>query len=160
MDSAKLNDWMQVFGIFALVASLIFVGLQMQQDREIAKVMIYQSRASNTAEIYASLASSPDAAALGIKSLTGDLPTAQDTVLGGFAASALFTLTDNSHYQYEEGFLPEAHWLSVRERMKSGFSNLPIYRNHAEVNLKLYRPTFRKELVEIMKEIDGEETTN
>ena len=43
MDSAKLNDWLQVLGIFALVASFIFVGLQMQQDREIAKVMIYQS---------------------------------------------------------------------------------------------------------------------
>ena len=29
MDSAKLNDWMHVVGIFALVASLIFVGLRM-----------------------------------------------------------------------------------------------------------------------------------
>ena len=42
MDAAKLNDWIQVIGIFALVASLIFVGLQMQQDREIARVMIYR----------------------------------------------------------------------------------------------------------------------
>jgi len=37
MDSAKLNDWMQVVGIFAVVASLIFVGLQMRQDQEIAQ---------------------------------------------------------------------------------------------------------------------------
>lgn len=29
MDSAKLNDWMQVVGIFALVTSLIFVGLHL-----------------------------------------------------------------------------------------------------------------------------------
>jgi len=36
MDSAKLNDWMQVVGIFALVASLVFVGLQMKQTQEIA----------------------------------------------------------------------------------------------------------------------------
>ena len=36
MDSAKLNDWMQVVGIFALVASLVFVGLQMRQARDIA----------------------------------------------------------------------------------------------------------------------------
>jgi hypothetical protein len=33
MDSAKLNDWMQVIGIFALVASLVFVGLQMKRPR-------------------------------------------------------------------------------------------------------------------------------
>ena len=36
MDSAKLNDWMQVVGIFALVASLVFVGLQMKQTQDIA----------------------------------------------------------------------------------------------------------------------------
>jgi hypothetical protein len=28
MDSAKLNDWLQVVGMFAVVASLIFVGMQ------------------------------------------------------------------------------------------------------------------------------------
>jgi hypothetical protein len=37
VDSAKLNDWMQVIGIFAVVASLIFVGLQMQLDRRLAR---------------------------------------------------------------------------------------------------------------------------
>jgi hypothetical protein len=37
LDSAKLNDWMQVVGIFAVVASLIFVGLQMQLDRRLAR---------------------------------------------------------------------------------------------------------------------------
>ncbi len=36
MDSAKLNDWIQVIGIFALVASLIFVGLQMRQAQRIS----------------------------------------------------------------------------------------------------------------------------
>ena len=43
MDSAKLNDWMQVIGIFAVVLSLIFVGLQMRQEQEIAIVDTYGS---------------------------------------------------------------------------------------------------------------------
>ena len=37
MDSSRLNDWVQIFGIFALVASLIFVGLQLRQSQEIAE---------------------------------------------------------------------------------------------------------------------------
>ncbi len=37
MDSAKLNDWMQVVGIFAVVLSLMFVGLQMRQEQELAR---------------------------------------------------------------------------------------------------------------------------
>lgn len=36
LDSAKLNDWLQVIGIFAVLGGLIFVGLQMKQDRQIA----------------------------------------------------------------------------------------------------------------------------
>jgi len=45
MDSSKLNDWMQVVGIFAVVASLIFVGLQMKQSQDIALAAQYQARA-------------------------------------------------------------------------------------------------------------------
>lgn len=51
MDSAKLNDWLQVLGMFAVVASLIFVGLQMRQDHEIALSAIYQARAQMTIDI-------------------------------------------------------------------------------------------------------------
>ena len=36
LDSAKLNDWLQVIGIFAVLGGLIFVGLQMKRDRQIA----------------------------------------------------------------------------------------------------------------------------
>ena len=45
MDSAKINDWLQVLGLFAVVASLIFVGLQMKQTDAIAVSAIYQERA-------------------------------------------------------------------------------------------------------------------
>jgi hypothetical protein len=42
LDSAKLSDWLQVIGLFAVVASLIFVGLQMRQTEAIALSEIYQ----------------------------------------------------------------------------------------------------------------------
>ena len=41
MDSAKLNDWMQIIGIFAVVASLVFVGLQVRQDQAIARSQLF-----------------------------------------------------------------------------------------------------------------------
>ena len=50
MDSAKLNDWMQVVGIFAVVASLIFVGLQMKQAQDIAVAAQYQERTASSIE--------------------------------------------------------------------------------------------------------------
>ena len=54
MDSAKVNDWMQVVGIFAVVASLIFVGLQLQQDDRTARLELY-GRAEEQARGFATL---------------------------------------------------------------------------------------------------------
>jgi len=50
MDSVKLNDWLQVIGIFALVASLIFVGLQMKQNQLIGEgeAAAYYSEITNS----------------------------------------------------------------------------------------------------------------
>jgi hypothetical protein len=44
VDTAKLNDWLQVVGFFAVVASLVFVGLEMRQAQEISVSQAYQSR--------------------------------------------------------------------------------------------------------------------
>ena len=52
MDSSKLNDWMQIVGMFAIVASLIFVGLQMKQSQEIAIAAQYQARAESAMNIH------------------------------------------------------------------------------------------------------------
>jgi hypothetical protein len=154
MDSAKLNDWMQVIGIFALVASLIFVGMQMRLDREIARVTIYQSRASTTAEVLATLASSPEAIAASVKSMTGDEITSQDMLLGTFQLSSVFTLSDNSYYQYQQGFLPEEHWLSVRRTVKNAISGNPFAWQHVKRNLDTFRPAFRDEVIRMISEID------
>lgn len=37
MDSAKLNDWLQIVGMLAIVASLVFVGLQVKQSQSIGE---------------------------------------------------------------------------------------------------------------------------
>ena len=37
MNQAKLRDWLEIVGIFAVVASLLFVGLQMRQTQTIAE---------------------------------------------------------------------------------------------------------------------------
>ena len=55
MDSGKLQDWMQIVGLFSLVGSLIFVGLQMKQSHEIALANQYQARAAATQDMFMSM---------------------------------------------------------------------------------------------------------
>ena len=81
MDSAKVSDWMQIIGIFALVASLIFVGLQMKQSQDIAIAAQYQSRADTALEYYLAQMQSDQALssrgkALSKDAISGRLPTA------------------------------------------------------------------------------------
>jgi len=69
MNSAKINDWIQVVGIFAVVASLMFVGLQMRQDRVIATAEAFTSRSVAVTELAALIGSNK---ALWISGLNGD----------------------------------------------------------------------------------------
>ncbi|NIU12362.1 MAG: hypothetical protein GWN81_26780 [Phycisphaerae bacterium] len=51
MNSPKLNEWLQVIGIFAVVASLIFVGIQLIQSQNIANADRFQQSISARAAI-------------------------------------------------------------------------------------------------------------
>jgi len=51
MDSKKLNDWLQLVGMAAVVASLIFVGLQIRQSDEIAMVELLDNAAIRNFEL-------------------------------------------------------------------------------------------------------------
>ena len=50
MDSTKVNDWLQVVGLFGVIASLIFVGLEMQQAKQIALSAANQARTDASVE--------------------------------------------------------------------------------------------------------------
>lgn len=51
MLQMQLKDWLETIGMLAIVASLIFVGLQMQQDRSIATVESYDGVASTDLQL-------------------------------------------------------------------------------------------------------------
>ena len=167
MDSAKVNDWMQVIGIFALVASLIFVGLQMQQDRRIAELATYQERAIASAEISFQFVSSGFFAAANSKTLWGNsLPEinvdgwaepldANEAIWATREVAATLFMYDNSLYQYENGFLPEEHWQRTRNTLKA-FMRLPLGSWVITQILDQQRSSFRGVLIEIQSEIDAE----
>ena len=60
MDSQKLHDWLQIIGIAAVVASLVFVGLQLKQSDEIALADIFESAAARGVEQRALVAANAD----------------------------------------------------------------------------------------------------
>ena len=47
MISKELNDWLQVIGLFGVLAGLVFVGLQLALDRRVAIVQSTETAVSN-----------------------------------------------------------------------------------------------------------------
>ena len=160
MDSAKLNDWMQVFGIFALVASLIFVGLQMQQDREIALSVATQARTETTMQSISANAANPYLMSAADKIATGDAESLLPSELLALSFTGTKTLFnfENVHYQYVEGYLPVERWMASRQALK-GLLRRPFgARSVYESNPAAWRDSFQDVVESLIEEIDAELT--
>ena len=60
VDTAKISDWLQIIGMFGVIASLTFVGLQMKQAQQIALSSTYQARSAATVDSLMAAVSSPE----------------------------------------------------------------------------------------------------
>ncbi len=119
-DAAKINDWLQVIGMFGLIASLIFVGMQIRQDRQIALSSIYQARSDASVEYAMSVTNSPEVlnAIAKIYSNKSDELTLQEAVALEYLLGANMTMFENNHQQYVAGFLSQEHWQRNLEELR------------------------------------------
>ena len=169
MDSKKLNDWLQVVGMLAIVVSLAFVGLQLKQSQDIALAAQYQARSDALREQFSAFLDS-DAAmnVIGtdlladmladeqlppeVKAWMSEQPVEE---LAFRATGAYITLKnfDNLYFQYQSGFLPDEAWTALRLQLKQGLEEprtwmLGIF----EKNPEIWRQSYRELIEEILSE--------
>lgn len=158
MDSAKLNDWMQVIGIFAVVASLIFVGLQMRQEQKIALSAATQARTETTIQNIMGISSNPILASAIDKVELGhseSLLPSEIRTLHMSGTAVLFNF-ENVHYQYQNGYVSEERWSGTRETFKGLLRQSYGARASYEVNPAAWRESFQQVVDEVILEIDSE----
>jgi hypothetical protein len=143
MDSERLNDWMQVVGIFAVVLSLIFVGYQLKQSQDIAVAGQNQERQSVALDYYASL--------IQVDEIVDNYGAQHrehlaDRMIGlSYIRSRMrLSIYDNNHFQYQSGFMTVESWqpyLNLTKTGCSGKSDLgKVVLNHGEQ----FREDFRE----------------
>jgi len=120
MNSKKVQDWLQVVGLFGVIASLIFVGLEMRQAQKIAMSQANQARADATANLLLAAAENPTFLSGTAKLVQGQ---AADMTPEELAARRLVTAASLFHYenlylQYREGFVTDERWNGSRENLK------------------------------------------
>ena len=170
MANKNWKDTAELIGIAAIVASLIFVGLQMQQSQEIAIADQYQDRADAALEWYLGRIQSSTAMALTASRISDNATSASSppaikvaldsegpeiVAFRYLAYRSNLTMFDNYHFQYERGFLTEEAWRAFRVRLKDVLSTdvtAAMYRQQATH----WRQSFQDLCSQILAEIDTE----
>ena len=172
MDSSRLNDWLQVVGLFGVIASLLFVGLQMMQDRQIALAATFQERTIAVTDTIAAWTADKGSMKIEVQRLYGANP--EDLVpqeLMGFGESmdpityeelnsAIYFAViwwfhwENSHFQYQQGYLPQSHWDRIRATIKSTMSSQTPVRFMYDSDPDFLTTEFRDEVDRIKLELE------
>ena len=138
MKNIAWKDAAELVGIAAIVASLIFVGLQMRQSQEIAIADQYQARAEialdhwrdrKVSAISIRRVGREESESHGIPDHLG-----KDAALDEIGTDLLdvrmtFLIYDNLHFQYQSGFLTDESWDSHIRAMQE-FLALPRFQHY------------------------------
>ena len=121
MTTWNWKEIAELTGIAAVVAGLIFVGLQLRQSQEIAASGIYQERTSASVEGVLTMIQNEQVLAAMLKGRDGrlDAITPEERLAGEFTVFAITLLWDNAHFQHESGFLSDDGWERVRNDIKA-----------------------------------------
>ena len=112
------RDWKgaaELVGIAAIVASLIFVGLQLRQTEVIARATLYQMRSDAGRELVGIVLENPEVSGAFFQSEVSLDP--HELVKLRWIALAVFTHYENSHHLYQTGLLSEEQWKSDRRQL-------------------------------------------
>ena len=171
MKTSK-KDIVEIAGIFAVVASLIFVGMQLQLDRKVALVDQYFNRAESAKADRRSLLESDDYMqfleevwALGDRPPFWDdaWPIAANVEEGTISVRSVEAAIirhqlsiigyDSVYFQYQQGLLDEDTWNGLRSAMKNNMARNDLAR---AVYTRYARRTLRPVIEEILREIEAE----
>ena len=139
MDSSQFREWLEVVGIFGVLASLIFVGLQMSQDRTIAQATLYQMRADAVREMMAIRIEHSDIMLLVEQPVESLGP--EEFLPVNSAIMGHMSHFENTHNLYQLGLLNREQWDSDIPIICDMFE-APLVRGHWERSRSTYRSSF------------------
>ena len=138
------KDVAELTGIAAIVASLIFVGLQLKQSHEIALAAQYHARAALSIENFNAEMESGDLAFWGrrVKRNVDDEQSVEDRGRESLRTIKYMLIVDNHYYQYRAGFLEEEMWQAQLTGLKGQLKINARLRSIVRNRMNLLSPSF------------------
>jgi hypothetical protein len=161
LKQTSWKDVAELFGIGAIVVSLIFVGFQLKQTQEIALAQAYQARSDASANASFAVMQSPEALRAWSMFRKGeqlDFDSPDAIALCRWMVGSFYGM-ENAFFQYQMGFLPESHWSKVRATIKGIFESAPQMRAACEVDGNM-RQEFINEMNQVSEELQAEKAAH
>ncbi len=150
----KLNERLALIANLSVVAGIVFLGLELQQNTQAIqaqtrdsiteKQMTYTSWIGTDLEVAAVYRRGN---ALGLDELEDPENTMYRLLVAG-----IFREWENSHYQYERGLFTSDEFESRVERWRRNMSN-PGFRDYWQSSRETFAPNFRAEIDQIVAEV-------
>ncbi len=127
----RLNRWLTLIANVGVVAGIVFLGLEIQQNSDAIKAQIYQSRAEAVQELSTTIMDSDHFAPL-IAKIGSELPPADLAAMAELSVEDRLRLAayfqwqhlqfDNQLYQNEHGFFDEEYVNSMTKPAAARFT--------------------------------------
>ena len=158
MLSEKVQNWLHIAGIFGVIVSLIFVGIELRQSQAIALSDAYHARA----ELSIALRMAPFQSTTLLSALTRRIENSSDTLtpeetraLDRYVVIQMLYL-ENVHYQYVNGFIPRDQWASNYVALKQILSD-PAQRQRMLSTRENASATFYEVIRRAAAEVEAEQ---
>ena len=156
----SIKPFIEIFGLLAVVGSLLFVGMQLSLDRQIAGAEQYFLRSEARQEsLRAEFQNNNHVQEVAKRWEAGRTPSfwgpdveaymhefnepMEAIVRQSLLANITFLSMDNLHYQYEQGMLDEGMWPETRKGIRSYLQN-PVNRAVVQRGAIFLRPSMRE----------------
>jgi hypothetical protein len=152
MNTSQLQNWLQIIGLGGVILSLVFVGFEIQQSRQIAITDVYQQQAALLLDIYAIGAVPEHTFVARRKWFQGEELDAYEIGLLKFDHNPWLTYYENIHFQYAQGMLPDEHWESIRNEIRNRVRIDMYFLEHWESQRGSWSSSFAEEVDKVIQE--------
>ena len=144
----------QILGMIGVIASLVFVGIQIKQSRDIALADIYQQRSSMQLDMMLS-GYSPEQVAVVIGKVMGDRTTItkEDYYVIVQMLNASFVYYENIHFQYQLGLITEEEWFATKKLISNDLAEAPCAPLYWEWSRGAMRESFASEVDNLLAQL-------
>ena len=164
MNNSNWKDTAELIGIAAIVASLVFVGMQMKQSQDIALSQASQARTAMSIETLISTIENANyisAVAKGRSGRRAELTIEEQVTMSQYGIAVLMSYEDQ-HFQYINGFVTEERWQAVKAGLKNFLrkeANIPVRSTFERLPAR-FSESFQEVVYELSAELDESKSAN